>query len=82
MTKSNKPKAEFMLVNAAAQRARQLMQGAAPLIRTQSRKPAAIAIREVYEGLIPLYLPGELPLSSEIEASAEEEEEEVEKESD
>ncbi len=66
--------AAFTLVNAAAQRARQLMQGAQPLIRTTSKKPAAIAIREIYEGLIPVYMPGDLPF---VEETGSEEPEEV-----
>ena len=49
-------KGTFLLVNVAAQRARQLMQGAPPLIKSSSRKPAAIAIREVREGHIPHYM--------------------------
>ena len=51
----------FMMVNVAAQRARQLMQGAAPIVRSASRKPAAIAIREVEAGLVPYYTPEDLP---------------------
>jgi DNA-directed RNA polymerase subunit K/omega len=50
------------MVNVAAQRARQIMQGAPPLAPASSRKPAAIAIREVEDGLVPFYMPGELPL--------------------
>jgi DNA-directed RNA polymerase subunit K/omega len=53
------------MVNIAAQRARQLMQGAPSLVKTNSRKPAAIAIREVDEGLVPFYMPEEAPLSKE-----------------
>lgn len=51
----------FMKVNIAAQRARQLMQGAAPKIQTSSRKAAAIAIQEVESGLVEGYTPSELP---------------------
>lgn len=65
----------FLLVNIAAQRARQLMQGAAPLIRTRSRKPAAIAIREVEKGLLPFYKADELPQLADEEAEVEESEE-------
>jgi DNA-directed RNA polymerase subunit omega len=54
----------FLLVNIAAQRARQLMQGAAPLVRTGSRKPAAIAIREVNEGLVAYSIPSPEELSA------------------
>ena len=50
-----------MIVNIASQRARQLMQGAAPVIRTKSRKPAAIAIREVQKGLLPYYMTTDAP---------------------
>ena len=51
----------FMRVNVAAQRARQLMQGAAPKIATKSRKAAAIAIQEVESGLIEAFIPSEIP---------------------
>jgi DNA-directed RNA polymerase omega subunit len=51
----------FLRVNVAAQRARQLMQGAAPKIPTKSRKAAAIAIQEVAEGLIEAFSPSEIP---------------------
>ncbi len=58
----------FLLVNIAAQRARQLMQGAAPLLRTKSRKPAAIALREVEKGLLPFYRIEEEPQLADLEA--------------
>lgn len=64
----------FLMVNVAAQRARQIMQGAPPLVPASSRKPAAIAVREVEDGLVPYYMPGDLPT---LEASAEESEEEA-----
>jgi DNA-directed RNA polymerase subunit K/omega len=51
----------FLKVNVAAQRARQLMQGAAPKIQTKSRKAAAIAIQEVESGLVEVFSPSELP---------------------
>jgi DNA-directed RNA polymerase subunit K/omega len=51
----------FMKVNIAAQRARQLMQGAAPKVQTKSRKAAAIAIQEVEAGVVEAYTPSELP---------------------
>ena len=51
----------FLRVNVAAQRARQLMQGAAPKIATRSRKAAAIAIQEVEAGLIEAFTPSEMP---------------------
>ena len=56
-----KEEGTFLMVNVAAQRARQLMQGAPSLIKTTSRKPAAIAIREVDAGLVPFYIPEEEP---------------------
>ncbi len=67
----------FMLVNIAAQRARQLMQGAAPLFKTKSRKPAAIALREVENGLLPFYRMADQPQLADLEAEevAEDEEE-------
>ena len=58
----------FMLVNIAAQRARQLMQGAAPLLKTKSRKPAAIALREVETGLLPFYRLEEEPELADFDA--------------
>ena len=66
----------FLMINIAAQRARQLMQGAAPLVRTNSRKPAAIAIREVERGMLPYYRSEEQgPLADlEVEEVADEEE--------
>ena len=51
----------FLRVNVAAQRARQLMQGAAPKVQTKSRKPAAIAIQEVQEDLVEAFSPEEIP---------------------
>lgn len=51
----------FMRINIAAQRARQLMQGATPKLRSSSRKPAAIAIKELDNGLIEAFTPAELP---------------------
>ena len=51
----------FLRVNVAAQRARQLMQGAAPKIATKSRKAAAIAIQEIEAGLIEAFTPDEMP---------------------
>jgi DNA-directed RNA polymerase subunit K/omega len=67
----------FLRVNVAAQRARQLMQGAAPKISTKSRKAAAIAIQEVESGLIEAFGPSEMPesLASEAFGSGEDENE-------
>jgi DNA-directed RNA polymerase omega subunit len=55
----------FLRVNVAAQRARQLMQGAAPKVSTKSRKAAAIAIQEVDAGLIEAFTPSEMPETAE-----------------
>ena len=65
----------FMRVNIAAQRARQIMQGAAPKLHTESRKPAAIAINEMEEELIEAYTLDELPDPPEEVLLGEEEEE-------
>ena len=51
----------FIRVNIAAQRARQIMQGAPPKIQSSSRKPAAIAIRELEGGELEAFTPEELP---------------------
>ena len=51
----------FMKVNIAAQRARQLMQGAAPKVQTTSRKPAVIAVQELNAGVVEAFTPEELP---------------------
>jgi DNA-directed RNA polymerase subunit K/omega len=51
----------FMRINIAAQRARQIMQGAPPRLHSNSRKPAAIAIQELNGGYVEAFLPSELP---------------------
>ena len=51
----------FVRINIAAQRARQIMQGAPPKIHSRSRKPAAIAIQELNDGLIEAFTSAELP---------------------
>jgi DNA-directed RNA polymerase subunit K/omega len=62
------------MVNIASQRARQLMQGAAPVIRTKSRKPAAIAIREVQKGLLPYFMTPDAPSLGSEDGDVEEDE--------
>ena len=74
-------KGTFLLVNIAAQRARQLMQGATPMSKTDSRKPAAIAIREVEGGLVPFYTLDQLPSLLETSSEEEEAEQQAEEES-
>ncbi len=44
-------KLRFILV--AAERAKQIQHGAPPRIKSQSRKPASIAVQEVEAGLVP-----------------------------
>lgn len=51
----------FIRVNIAAQRARQIMQGAPPKLQSSSRKPAAIAIQELEGGELEAFTPAELP---------------------
>jgi len=68
----------FLRINVAAQRARQLMQGAAPKLQSRSRKPAAIAIQELEGGYVEAFTPAELPDPPEealLDDDAEEEEE-------
>ncbi len=44
---------KFRFILVAADRAKQLQNGAPPKIEVKSRKPAYIALREVEKGLIP-----------------------------
>lgn len=48
-----------MQVNAVAQRVRQLTLGAAPRVKTNSRRPTAIALMELHAGQIAVYDPSE-----------------------
>lgn len=48
----------FALVSIASDRARQLMQGADPLLRTRNRE-AVTALREIADGLVVGYDPAE-----------------------
>lgn len=43
---------KFRFILVAAERAKQIQNGAPPKIETKSRKPAYIAVKEVEEGLI------------------------------
>ena len=67
----------FMRVNIAAQRARQIMQGAAPKLHSESRKPAAIAVQELENDFLEAYLPSELPDPPEDGLLDEEEDDEI-----
>ncbi len=44
---------KFRFILVAAARAKQLQHGAPPRIKSQSRKPASIAVKEVEEDLVP-----------------------------
>ncbi len=64
----------FLQVNAVAQRARQLIVGATARVRTDSRQPTAIALRELRAGSIDVLDPDEAKemLTQEAEAAPEE----------
>lgn len=56
----------FQLVLVAAKRARQLSQGAQPLIEWENDKPTVVALREIAENLVgPSILDETLPLQTE-----------------
>ena len=44
---------KFRFIVVAAERAKQLQNGAPPRLDLESRKPSYVAIREVEEGLVP-----------------------------
>ncbi len=44
---------KFRFILVAAERAKQIQHGAPPRIKSESRKPASIAVREVEENLVP-----------------------------
>ncbi len=50
----------YALVIEAAQRARQLSQGATPLCKVDSNKEVAIAANEIYEGKISAVMPDQI----------------------
>ena len=52
---------KFRFILVAAERAKQIQHGAPPRIKSQSRKAASIAVREVEENLVPYVIlkPGE-----------------------
>ncbi len=47
---------KFRFILVAAERAKQLQAGAPPRIKTQSRKPASIAVEEVEANLVPFVI--------------------------
>lgn len=55
----------YALVIEAAQRARQLSQGATPLCKVDSNKEVAIAANEIYEGKISAVMPDQIQPHSE-----------------
>ncbi|MEW6048181.1 MAG: DNA-directed RNA polymerase subunit omega [Bacillota bacterium] len=57
MLQKNPTRSRYTLVTAAARRARQLLEGAPPLVSVNSTKPVTIALREVYEGAVICELP-------------------------
>ena len=50
---------QFLQANAVAQRVRQLILGAAPKVKTSSRRPTAIALAELKAGKLEVYDPRE-----------------------
>lgn len=54
---SNIADSRYTLVMLAAKRSRQLVEGAKPLIETNSTKPVSIAIEEIVEGKITYHRP-------------------------
>ena len=66
---------QFLQANAVAQRVRQLILGAAPKVKTLSRRPTAIALAELEAGKIEIYDPREAAelLTDETEDLSEEE---------
>lgn len=50
---------QFLQANAVAQRVRQLILGAAPKVKTPSRRPTAIALAELKAGKLEVYDPRE-----------------------
>ena len=61
---------KFRFILVAAERAKQIQQGAPPKLKLKSRKPAYVAIKEVEEQLVPFTI-----LEEEKEVEMEEEEE-------
>ena len=60
----------YALVIEAAQRARQLSQGATPLCKVDSNKEVAIAANEIYEGKISAVMPDQIQSHSENDEEA------------
>ncbi|WP_324717669.1 DNA-directed RNA polymerase subunit omega [Carboxydochorda subterranea] len=52
MLERNPARSRYILVTAAARRARQLLEGSPPLVAIDSTKPVTIALREIAEGRV------------------------------
>lgn len=57
MLERNPARSRYTLVAAAARRARQLLEGAPPVVAVDSNKPVTIALHEIYHGLVLCELP-------------------------
>ncbi len=55
----------YALVIEAAQRARQISQGATPLVATNSKKEVTIAANEIFDGKIGAIIPSQMQAGSE-----------------
>ena len=61
----------YSLVVATAKRARELVDGEEPLVKTKTVKPVSIAVREIYNGKILLDTEANTPAESDFEAPGE-----------
>jgi DNA-directed RNA polymerase subunit omega len=52
---------KYALVVAAAKRARELMDGAMPMIETEASKPVTIALEEIAQGRLDIIVPPASP---------------------
>ena len=66
---------KFRFILVAAERAKQIQNGAPPKIEVRSAKPAYIAIREVEQNLIPFEILEEAPEDQDVEYEDEEQSE-------
>ena len=66
---------KFRFILVAAERAKQIQNGAPPKIDVKSAKPAYIAIREVEQNLIPFEILEEAPEDQDVEYEDEEQSE-------
>lgn len=66
--KSGKPESRFQFVILAAKRARQLLKGAKPKIKTKSRNPIRIAQEEIKMGLVDFEILASPELTEEVQS--------------